>query len=380
MILKNGIFLNDGFRFEKGDVSFSENGIEKLGDCGNDGEVYDCTDRYIVPGFVDIHTHGCVGVDASDGASVEDYEKMLCHYAAHGVTTVLPSTETLSPEKTMRAVKALAKAAHSDIKGANIGGIHLEGPYFSYRYRGAQNEAYLRNPDIDEVNRLNEACGYIIRRISVAPELPGALEFIRTLSKNISISLAHTDGNYEQAIAAIDAGADGLTHTFNGMRPLHHREPNVVGAGLERQLFCEFIGDGFHISPTVLRLAFRMLGDTHMLFISDSLRACGMPDGKYDIGELPFIVKDGHARLPDGTIAGSTVTVHDCAVNAISFGLPPESVFRMCSQTPARAVRIDSLCGSITPGKRADLVILKKDYSIDRVILRGKFFNNEEGK
>lgn len=378
MILHNGTFLNDGFRFEKGDVAFSENGIEKLGDCGNNGEIIDCTDQYIVPGFIDIHTHGCVGVDASDGVSPEEYDKMLCHYAANGVTTVLPSTETLSPEQTMCAVKALAKAAHSELRGANIGGIHLEGPYFSYRYRGAQNPAYLRNPDIDEVNRLNEACGYMIRRISVAPELDGAMEFIRTFSDTISISLGHTDADYETAVAAIRAGADGLTHSFNGMRPLHHREPNVIGAGLEHQLFCEFIGDGFHVSPTVLRLAYRMLGDTHMLFISDSLRACGMPDGEYLMSELPFIVKDGKARMPDGTIAGSTVTMHRCALNAISFGIAPESAFRMCSQTPARAVRIDSLCGSITPGKRADLLILNKDYSIDKVILRGKLFKDGE--
>lgn len=382
MILKNGVFLNDAFHFEKGDIAFSGEEIEKIGKADlsdrTDETVLDCTDRYIVPGLVDIHTHGCTGVDFSSARDTKDIEKMTRYYAARGTTTVLATTETLSREKTLSAVERIAKAAHEKIDGANIDGIHLEGPYFCAKYKGAQNEAHLRNPDTDEVKKLNEACGYTIRRISVAPELDGAIEFIRTLSPEMSLSLGHTDADYETAIRAFEAGADSLTHTFNAMRPLHHRNPNAVGAGLEKQVFCECIGDGFHLSFAVLTLLYRMLGDEHMLFVSDSLSSCGMPDGEYTLGELPVYVRDGKARLADGTIAGSTVTMLECAQNAIAhYGIAPESAFRMASLTPARAARIDSHCGSITCGKRADLLILKKDYSLDKVILRGNLFDGK---
>lgn len=254
-------------------------------------------------------------------------------------------------------------------------GIHMEGPYFSSKFKGAQNEAHLRLPDLKEFRRLNEACGFMLRRISIAPELTGAMEFIREVSREVSVSIGHTDADYDTARKAITAGADSMTHTFNAMRPLLHRQPNAVGAALEQELFCEFIGDGFHIAPTVLTLMYRILGDRRMLFVSDSIRACGMTDGLYELGGLPVTVKDGKARLSDGTIAGSTVTLMDCAQNAIAYGIPPESAFRMCSLTPAKAARIDSRCGSITPGKRADLLILRRDFSLKQVILRGEFFN-----
>lgn len=383
MILKNGVFLNDGFRFEKGDVAFSGQEIERLGtvnaaDRSADEEVLDCTDKYIVPGLVDIHTHGCAGVDASSARDTNDIEKMMCYYAAHGTTTVLATTETLSREKALAAVTRIAEAAHSGIDGANIAGIHLEGPYFSVKYKGAQNEAHLRDPDVEEVKKLNEACGYMIRRISVAPELCGAIDFIRTLAPEISLSLGHTDADYETAIRAIEAGADSLTHTFNAMRPLHHRNPNAIGAGLEKQIYCECIGDGFHVSFAVLQLLYRMLGDERMLFVSDSLAPCGMPDGQYELGELPVFVRDGKARLADGTIAGSTATMLECAQNAIAhYGIAPESAFRMASLTPAQAARIDPHCGSITCGKRADLLILNKDFSLDKVLVRGKLFHGK---
>lgn len=376
MILKNALVLTDQFSFEKTDLAVSGEKISAIGMLSSDRseESIDCGGDIIVPGIIDIHTHGCLGLDSGDGEP-GSYETMAAYYAKHGVTTYLATIDTVSEEKMLRAVKNIRAACEQGKCAANIGGIHLEGPYFSYKYKGAQDENYLRLPNLDEFRRLLSASGGLIRLVSLAPELPGAAAFIAEASKTCAVAMGHTDADYDAACAAIDAGATVMTHTFNAMRPLLHRSPNAIGAALEHEnVFCEFIGDGFHISPTVLRLMYRLLSDERMLFISDSIRAAGLPDGEY--GKIHVI--DGKARLEDGTIAGSTVTAFDCVRNAISFGIPPESAFKMGSLTPARACGMDSVCGSITVGKRADLLILDRSYGLKRVMIRGKFTEPEK--
>lgn len=375
MIFKNAKVLNDNFVFSYTDIKTNGGTISEIGEnLADDTAILDCKDKIIVPGLIDIHTHGCLGSDSSAQISYETINEMSRFYASNGVTTYLPTIESNLPDNTLYAVRNLTDAMNKGVSGANIGGIHMEGPYFSTKYKGAQNEECIRLPDINEFKMLyNEACGNI-KLISLAPELSGAANFISETSRMCSVAIGHTDADYNEAKKAIECGANVMTHTFNAMRPLHHRNPNAVGAALESNIFCEFICDGFHISPTLISIMYKLLSADRMVLISDSIRAAGMPDGEYELAGLPVFVKNGKAHLSDGTIAGSTVTLYECVMNAIKFGIDAESAFKMATLTPARAVRLDKLIGSISKGKRADFLILNKDYSIDSVYVRGNLF------
>ncbi len=376
-ILKNATVLTESFVFQKKDIAICGDKICSVEDhIDGDCEVIPLDGKMIVPGLVDIHTHGCIGLDSADCTELAEVAAMRSFYASHGVTTYLATVTTSSKEDTRHAISLLSEAIKKTC-GANIGGIHMEGPYFSYAKKGAQNPEYLRLPCIREFNELFEISENSIKLISVAPELDGALGFISEVSKRCKVSIGHTDADYDTALCAIENGASVMTHTFNAMRPLLHRAPGAIGAALNEAIFCEFICDGFHIDKAVIRIMHKLLGDEKMLLISDSIRAAGMKDGQYSLAGLPFIVKDGKALLSDGTIAGSTVTLYDCVRNAISFGIPAESAFRMASLTPACACGIEESCGSISVGKRADLLILEKDFEIDRIIIRGSIYEKE---
>ena len=376
-ILKNATVLTDEFKFQKKDIAVSGDKICAVDDCiCGDCETVFLDDKIIVPGLVDIHTHGCIGLDSADCADISEISEMRKFYASHGVTTYLATVTTSSKTDTLKAIKLLTEARGKPF-GANIGGIHMEGPYFSNAKKGAQNPEFLRLPSVEEFNMLYTQADKGIKLISVAPELEGAIDFIAHVSKQCKVAIGHTDSDYETACRAIESGADVMTHTFNAMRPLLHRAPGAVGAALENEIFCEFICDGFHIDKTIIKLMYKILGDEKMLFISDSVRAAGMKDGEYSLAGLPVFVKDGKALLSDGTIAGSTVTLYDCVRNAISFGIPPESSFKMASYTPACACGIEESCGSISAGKRADLLILNSNYDIDRIMIRGSFHEKE---
>ena len=375
MIFKNAYVLTDRFRFEKCDIETDGQNIVNVGNCPSEG--IDCTGKYIVPGLCDNHTHGCVGCDSSEAFSVDVIDRMSRFYAENGVTTFLPTVTTASADNTLKSIETIVKASKDGVTGSNIGGIHMEGPYFGEKFKGAQNPAYLRNPDINEFMKFYKASGNSVRIISVAPELFGAPEFISEASKICTVSMGHTDADEEQARTAIDCGVSCMTHTFNAMRPLHHRNPGAVGIALDSGIYCEFICDGFHINKTVIRIMYKLLGDDRMVFISDSVRAAGMPDGEYEFSERPIIVCDGKVRFPDGTIAGSSATLFECVKNAISFGIPAESAFKMASATPAKAAGIYDACGSITAGKRADLLVLDESFDIEKVMIRGRFFSKK---
>lgn len=375
MLFKNATILNDSFEFVKSDIEIKDDKITAIGNILSDENVYDCSGKYIVPGLCDIHTHGGAGHDFKRKLSKEQLEKMLCYYASNGVTTILATFSTDSVEGMEVGVKTIAELDDAGLYGANIGGIHLEGPYFSMEYKGAQNPAYIRKADIDEFNKLMKLSGNRVRIVSIAPETEGALDFIKEVSKTVRVSIAHTNADEETARKAIQLGATNLTHSFNGMKGLHHRNPNAVGAALDSDgVLCEFIGDGMHINKTIIRLMYKLLGDERMLLISDSLQAAGLPDGEYIVDERKTIVKDGLGRLEDGTINGGTSNVFKCVQNAISYGIPAESAFKMGSLTAARAAGIDDVCGSITVGKRADLLILDSEYKLEKVIIKGNFF------
>ena len=373
-ILKNATILNDSFSFVKADIGVSADKICYVGDLPNeDCEIIDLGGKIIVPGLVDIHTHGCLGLDSADCQNSDEISIMRDFYASHGVTTYLATVTTSAKNDTETAIELLSKAK-SENKGANIGGIHMEGPYFSKERKGAQNPDYLRLPDACEFDRLFDISDGTIKLISVAPELDGAYDFISKISQKCAVSIGHTDADYDTGCRAIECGASVMTHTFNAMRPLLHRAPGAVGAALEHGIFCEFICDGFHIDKAVIRIMYKLLGDEKMCLISDSIRAAGMVDGEYSLAGLPFFVKNGKAHLADGTIAGSTVTLYDCVRNAIDFGIPAESAFKMGSLTPATACGISEECGSISVGKRADLLVLDEEYNIEKIMIRGSFY------
>ena len=376
-ILKNALVLTEDFVFQKKDVAICGTKICAIDDeISGDCEILPLDGKVLVPGLVDIHTHGCIGLDSADCANDDEISLMRKFYAGHGVTTYLATVTTSSEKSTADAIKLITDAADSPI-GANIGGIHMEGPYFCHERKGAQNPEYLRLPSVGEFNSLYDISRGNIKLISIAPELAGSYEFLCEISKKCRVSIGHTDADYETAIKAIECGASVMTHTFNAMRPMLHRAPGAVGAALDKQIFCEFICDGFHIDKAIIRIMYRLLGDKKMLLISDSIRAAGMADGEYTLAGLPVFVKDGKALLSDGTIAGSTVTLYDCIKNAIEFGIPAESAFRMASLTPACACGIDDVCGSISVGKRADILVLDKKMCLDKVMIRGEFFEKE---
>lgn len=346
--------------------------VEKPGEgCADNEGVLDATGCYVVPGLVDLHFHGCAGADFSDGDPA-GLHAIAAHEAQAGVTAICPASMTLPEEQLARAFAAAAQFVPGDAE-AELVGINMEGPYISPHKVGAQNPRHVRPADLDEFERLQKAADGLIKIVDVAPEVPGNLEFVEAVSNRVRVSLAHTCADYACAREAFDRGARHMTHLYNAMPGLHHREPGPIPAAAEHPgVTAELIADGVHVHPAMVRLAFDTFGPDRMVLISDSLRASGLGDGRYELGGQEFTVRGNRATLADGTFAGSVSNLLDCVRTAVlAMDIPLEDALRAASLNPARVLGIDAERGSIEPGKVADLVVLDKDLRVQAVVLRG---------
>ncbi|MCK5732125.1 MAG: N-acetylglucosamine-6-phosphate deacetylase [Tenericutes bacterium] len=344
--------------------------------------IIDGAGDYIVPGFIDIHTHGALGYDAMDATS-EALEMISKYHYLNGVTGYLATTMTSSSElinKALRNAKEFMRGQNKDEGKAEILGVYLEGPYFCTEKKGAQPESDLRNPSIEEMNGFLETAGNIVKVVSLAPELPKSSEFISFLkSKGINIALGHTNAKYDEAKQAIDIGATIATHMFNGMRSFNHREPGVIGAVLtDDRIYTELICDMIHLHKASIDLTVKSKSFDKVILISDSIRATGVPDGEYELAGQKIISKAGVVLLEDNTLAGSTLNIHKAVKNILStFDYPINEVVNMASLNPAKAIGMDDKFGSVSVGKIANLLFLNKTFDITSSIFYGKLDSNK---
>jgi N-acetylglucosamine-6-phosphate deacetylase len=324
-------------------------------------EIIDCSGFLLVPGFIDMHVHGGGGADFMDGTE-DAVRKILRTHLACGTTGLLATTLTASGDATGKAITAIAAAAKEPRLGESaILGIHLEGPYICQKRRGAQPEAFVRPPDLNELRQWIDLSGGLVKQITIAPEMPGALEFIRKATAlGVICSIGHTDASFVQTQAAIDAGARQATHLFNAMSGFHHREPGAAGALLDSdQVTAELICDGVHLHPGAVELAVKTKTPERCVLITDAMEAAGMPDGQYSLGGQQVLSKNGVAAFPDGTLAGSVLTMDLAFGNVQKFArVSAWDASLMASLIPARQLGISDSRGSIDPGKIADIVAL----------------------
>lgn len=342
--LKEGIFdilIDNGIIAEIGQTLNAENTINAQG-------------KLVFPGLIDSHLHGFGGYDVSDGK----IEEIAVALAKEGTTCWLPTTMTDSIDNLIRITNEPLPTV-----GAEAVGFHLEGPYISHKRKGAQNEAYIKIPDIEEYNKFKN-----IKKMTVAPEVEGMCDFIKQV--DCLISIGHTDCTYSEAISAIEAGANSLTHTFNAMPPLLHRAPGPIGAGAEKEIFAEIICDGRHVHKAAVLSLYKMFGSDKLMLISDTIRPAGCPNGKYSSGGLAVYMNDGALTLEDGTLAGGSQPLLYCVKKAVEFGIDLYEAVKMATETPAKSLRLNK--GQIKVGYDADFIITEDDLTLCKTIIGGK--------
>lgn len=339
----------------------------------NEPDSYEYLGEIVAPGLVDTHIHGYAGKDimnAEEGA-LDVISKGLLEC---GVTSFLPTTLTDSKERTDAALKIVA-AEYKDVKGAKVRGIFLEGPFFTEKYKGAQNPNYMSDPNIDYLKEWKEISDGLVNKIAIAPERAGAEDFIKKANAmGVRVALGHSDASFDEAVAAVDAGANIFVHTFNGMSGLHHREPGMVGAAMATDAISELICDGHHVNPNAAGILMNTKGRDKIALITDCMSAGGMADGDYKLGEFPVRVENGTARLKDGgSLAGSILKLKDGVKNVVDWEIADIfEAIQMASLVPAKSVGIDNICGKLHEGYAADFIVFDYDMNLKATYLNGE--------
>lgn len=370
-VFSDGAFIDADVVVEGGRIA----ALEPAGTpetAGGEGDVLGVDGCYVVPGFVDIHFHGCMGADLCD-AEPEALKEIARYEASRGVTSICPATMTY-PEDRLSSIARIAAAFEPAEDEASLVGINMEGPFISPDKIGAQNPAYVQRCDAGMLRRVQEEAGGLVKLVDIAPEEPGAMEFVREVAAEVRVSLAHTCTDYETAREAFAQGARHMTHLYNAMPGLHHRKPGPIAAAWEApEATVELICDGVHVHEAMARLTFGLFGESRICLISDSMRATGLEDGTYDLGGQDVTVRGNVATLADGTIAGSVTDLAACVQHAVTaMNIPLEQALMAATITPAKAIGIDAERGSLAAGKTADIVVLDANLNVKHVILRGK--------
>lgn len=372
MVLANTYYVDGAFTLKKGDIRIENGVITEIGKNLVSDEVMDCTGKYILPGFIDTHFHGAGGVKVSD--ENPDFDKMTTYLATQGVTSIALSTAVGTYSSLLKQVENVARYKGND-RGAKMLAINLEGPYISVHYKGAMNASHMIPPSVSQFEELCEKSNYMIKMITIAPELEGALTLIEyAVSKNIRVFLGHTGATYEQAIRAIEAGATGMTHTFNASVGLHHRNPGVLGAVLtDDRVSCEAICDYVHLHPAIIKLIYKAKGRDKINMVSDSVFVAGTDfDAFIETDGVTRYIKDKKITLANGTIAGSAMTLLDGVQNLLRAGYPVQDVAKMASYNPAKTLGVEAKVGSIEVGKCADIIVLDGTFALERTYINGK--------
>ena len=376
MFYKNARIFGSDFQFHHGAFEVKDGKFGAI--IANDrapGYAIDLEGATVIPGLIEVHSHGAAGSDFSDG-SYEGLIEIAKFYLSCGVTSFAPASMTLPYDVLEKAFATARQLVDEKPEGcATLRGIQMEGPYFSYKKRGAQNADYLKEPDFEGFKKLFDGCGGLVKIVDIAPELPGSVEFVREASKLCTVSVAHTDSDYEHARDVFTNGATHLTHLYNAMPGISHRNPGVIPAAVEcPSVRAEIICDGLHIHPACIRMAFSMFGGDRMIVVSDSGRCAGQGEGyQFDLGGQMAEIRGGVAKLVGSdTIACSATNLWQCLVNCISFGVKEEDAIRACTYNPACALGVQAEVGSIATGKQADFIVCSPDYAKKRVFLAGK--------
>lgn len=339
----------------------------------SDYQVIDAEGQLLIPGMIDVHIHGASGFDMMDGTTKSILEvSKTC--AKTGCTSFLVTSVTSTIEELLQMIRNVKEVMGKE-PGAKIEGIHLEGPYLNVRRKGMQNEKYLRHPNMEEMDIILEEAGSLIKMVTIAPELPGGMEMVEFLNaKGVIVSIAHSDATYEEAKEAFSKGASHVTHCFNGMRPIHHRDPGLVVAAFEEDhVSLQAIVDHVHLHPAIVRLMHQIKGAEGVVLITDALQAMDMGDGKYEFGGHHVTVKNGEARLADGTLASSTITMNEALLKTVESGISLEDAVYMASSAPANILGLQNK-GRIEQGADADLVLIDSEFNVLWTMIEGHIY------
>lgn len=382
--LTGGTIITPFREVKNGTLCYENQIITELGKASDvkipDGyEIIDVSGKYVTPGFVDLLCHGGGGYGFADEKN-ESIERVSQYFLSKGSTSILASLFAKPREKLLADLKRVAAYIDKN-PNSNIKGIHMEGPYLNKELKGAMNEHYLWKPSVESFNAMYEAAGGWMKVMTIAPELPGAMEVVREAAKKgVVVSIGHSMAKYEQIEIAIDNGAAHVTHMFNAMKPFHHRIPGVIlGAMLRNELKIELIADKLHVHPAVMELLMKLKGSNGIILITDSIRAGGMHEGEYEFADQKIFMKEEKAFLPDGTLAGSTLTLNKAIKNMVeTTGTKITDAVRMASLNGAKIIGSEIRKGILGVGKQSDIVVMDTDFEVEMTIVKGSILFQKE--